>query len=133
LECRDILVKEEVVLIEGKVDKREDTWSVLIDTIEVFDPETARMATKAIFENMDGGRRITRGMEVKVPNGADTEMLQKINSILRSNPGDMPVNLLLQSNGATRKLPLKLSVSGDTELKSSLEGLLGRNSVVILG
>lgn len=131
LECKDILIKEEVVLIEGKVDKREDNWSVLIDNVTIFDPETARMATKVIFENMDGGpKTISKGMEVKVPNGADTELLQRINTILRSNPGDMPVNLLLQSGGATRKLPLKLLVSGDNELKSSLEGILGRNCVV---
>ena len=69
LECKDLLNKEEVVLIEGKVDKREDNWSVLIDTIVVFDPDTARIATKAIFENIDGGKPVSKGVEVKVPNG----------------------------------------------------------------
>lgn len=38
-QSKHILNKEEVVVVSGKLDKREDEFSVLIDTVEIFNPD----------------------------------------------------------------------------------------------
>lgn len=144
---KSVLVKEEVVVITGKLDRREDELSVLVETVEIFNPEDfyvldvndydrpgnvedrknypeeAELPTQ--FQPGDGGFR----MEIEIPKNAGGELLKQINSELKKNPGTRPISVSIPSNGSFKKLDLPFTIEPTDELLKNLEKLLGPNSV----
>lgn len=120
-ECKNCLLKDEVIFIWGKVDKREDEISLIIDNIEIFDPD-----------NLPGDMGVVtkqRMVEIYVPVGTGVEVLQAVNKTLRSYPGKIPVNLFL-SNGANelRKISLPFSINPEEGLEEEIIKILGNGS-----
>ncbi|MBI2011874.1 DNA polymerase III subunit alpha [Candidatus Daviesbacteria bacterium] len=117
---KDILEKEEVVLIAGKIDKREEDFSLVVDSIEKFDSVTA---SKINF----------RSMEVEIPPNSNGDILKKVNSTLRQYPGPSPISILITSGGSLKKMPLPFTVNADdVNLIENIEKILGPNSVKLI-
>ncbi len=117
VECKNCLERDNVVLITAKIDKREDEISLIVDSLEVFDPELARKAEKAyIAEN---------GIEIQVPPGTDMKVLQQVNQTLRGFPGDVRVSILLPNGGSKRRMVLPFNINPDMGLESEIKNLLG--------
>lgn len=122
---KHMLNKEEVVVISGKLDKREDEFSVLVDTVEVFDPEEfvildVRKDEETVEE---------RGLEIEMPRNAGSDLMKLVNSELKKYPGLMEVAVLIPSNGSHKKLDLPFKINPSSELLKTLEGLLGPDSI----
>lgn len=114
---KGFLIKDEVILISGRVDKREEELSLVAETIEIFDPNTAAQATA----------------EILVPSGADVGVLQNINRTLRQFPGQTPVVLLLPNGGSElRRMNLPFSINPDSTLQTQIKELLGDNAFKIV-
>lgn len=114
--CKSCLVKDKVLIIIGKVDKRDDALSVLADSIQEFDPENMSMSEKTI--------------EITVPQSGGAEVLKQINQTLRSHPGKARVSILLPNGGNNlRRMELPFGVSSNTLLLESIEGILGKGAV----
>ena len=113
---KQILEKETVVLIHGKVDKREEGFSLIVDNIEVFDPQAALKLELP-------------EVEVEIPAGADGALLQKVNTTLRKYPGAAPIAILIPNGNNFRKMSLGFTVEPSGELKTNLEEILGPNSI----
>ncbi len=118
-EYKECLVKEEVVIIEGKFDFKEEEPSIIIDSIEVFDPQTAQRVDMT-------------AVEIEIPNGADGELLQKVNSTLRLFPGNAPISILIAKGDTFKKMNLAFTVAADLELVKSVEQILGPNSIRLI-
>ena len=110
-EVKSFLDKDSVVLCSGRIDKREDTLSLVIDSIELFDPEKAEKVEKKV--------------EISVPPGTEAAVLQQINRTLREYPGVVGVSLLLNGNGGSRRMVLPFSISPDLNLELQIKELLG--------
>lgn len=130
-EVKDILVKEEVLLMDGKIDNRDDKLSIIIERVERFDPEYSQKHTRALIAELDGGRTYTRRVDINVPEDAGAEVLQQVNSTLRQFPGDASVTVILASKGGVRRLNLNIKVNPGTEFKRSIESLLGSETVFV--
>ncbi len=115
-EYRNILNKEEVILVYGKVDRREEDYSMIVDSIEVFDPDTATVVS-------------LKEIEIEIPHQADSQLLKKVNMALRQYPGDTNISILIPRGGSYRKMSLALTVNPSTEFVKNIENLLGPNSV----
>lgn len=118
-EFKNLLFKEEVVLISGKLDKREESFSILVDNIEKFDAENS---IKINF----------RAIEIEVPLGTDGAIFQKLNTTLRKYPGASPISVLIPSGDKIKKINLAFTVSPDLELVKSVEEILGPNSIRLI-
>ncbi len=118
-EFKDLLEKEQVVLMSGKIDKREDEFSMLVDNIESFSPENS---AKLSFTSL----------EIEVPNGASGDVFQKIKEVMLANPGNAGVSILIPRGDTFKKMNLSYTVNPDTEFTESIEQLLGPNTVKLV-
>lgn len=117
------LEKDKVLLAWGRIDKREDQLSLVVDKIEGFDPETTVL-------DLPKEVKITKEVEVMVPKGAGVEVLQKVNKILRSYPGKFNVSILLPNGGNDlKKMSLPFEVSFEPLLVDEVEQLLGKGTI----
>ncbi len=122
---KDFLQKDNVVLMWGRIDKRDDSLSLVVDNTSPFEPETARRIEKAD----DLPAFDFEGVEVTVPKGTGVEVLQQINRTLRKYPGSEKVALILP-NGSNelRRMILPFSISPDTDLEAEIKTILGEGA-----
>ncbi len=113
---KDILVVEQVVLINGKLDKREDEFSILADSIEKFDPETSQ---KLGFTSL----------EIEVPAGVGGEVFQKVKSTLQMFPGNATISILIPSGNTFKRMQLSYTAEPADDLIANIEQILGPNTV----
>ena len=111
-ECKGFLNKDEVIIVVGRVDKREDDLSVIVDSVEIFDSNIAEQIEKTI--------------EIRVPRGTDVTVLQEVNKTLRQFPGDQKVALLLPNGGEIpKKMLLPFLINADLRLEDQIKQILG--------
>lgn len=120
---KEIIQKEKVLLMIGRIDKREDSFSLIVDEVEMFDPETATPKENAFA---------SQEIEVEIPRNAGTEVLKKVNTTLRKFPGKTPISLLIPSNGSYKRLSLNFTVSSNGDLVNNIEQILGNGTVRLL-
>ena len=113
---KEILEKDTVILIWGKIDKREEQLSLVADNISLFDPERAQEVQKTV--------------EIIIPRGSGVELLKDVNKTLRNYPGKNKVCLLLQNGGSDLKtMNLPFGIKFEPLLVDELEGILGKSCV----
>jgi DNA polymerase III subunit alpha len=139
-QTKQILNKEEVIVVTGKLDKREDELSVLIDTVEVFNPDeffvldTGEPSVPPLDYPpvmADYSPEPASAVEIKIPLNAGSDLLKQINSALKKYPGDRQVAILLPSNNTFKRLNLNFTIDPSSALLGVLEELLGPGSVRI--
>lgn len=118
-EFKHLIEKEKVVIVIGKIDKREDTISFLIEAVNDFDPESLK---KFDFTSI----------EIEIPNNVDGDLLKKVNATLKQYPGDAPISILIPKGDTFKKMNLNFTVSPDLALVDNIEQLLGPNTVRII-
>ena len=101
-------VIDKPVLVTGKVDNRDNSASVVVDKVKLVDINTP---TGSVFE-------------ITIPRGVPKETLQKINSLLKSHPGDDTIFILIQSDSDTKKIRLSYTVDYKASLDSQIKDLL---------
>ncbi len=122
---KNFLLKDEVILIFGRIDKREEELSLVIDKLTVFDPNN-------IPEEFIQ-KKLGKYVEIYVPNGTGVTILQSINKTLRNYPGNIPVSLLLPNGGSNlRRLDLPFSIDPGPILEGEIKKLLGSESFKII-
>lgn len=120
--CRDFLNPDSVVLILGKVEKREEELSIIVEKIGLFNPENMIEETE----------ELSQMVEIYVPKDTDVTVLQSINKTLRGFPGKYPVDLLLHSSGELRRLKLPFSIDPQDTLEDKIKEILGEGSFKIV-
>lgn len=120
VEVKDQLIVEQVVILSGKVDKREEEYSFLVNTVEDFDPEHAR-------------RLDLTEVQVEIPRNIDSKVLQQVNVSLKRYPGSAPISILIPDQAGTtfKKMNLAFTVEPGFELVQTIESLLGPGSIKI--
>ena len=120
--CKEFLQRDEVVLIWGKIDKREEEVSLVADNSAIFNPDDMVQADHAELAPK-------KYVEIFVPIGTDAQILKDVNKALRQSPGSMPVSLLLPNTGnSLRKMDLPFSINPSMALEEEIKKLLGNSS-----
>ena len=115
---KQFLVKDQVVISIGRIDKREEELSLVIDKLALFDAEN-------IPEEFLQSKR-DKTLEIYVPKGTGVNVLQSVNKTLRSFPGSVPVTLLLPNGGTElRRMNLPFTINLDSTLETEIKKLLG--------
>lgn len=116
--CKEFLVTDQVVLIVGRVEKREEELSLIVDKISSFDPNTKEDRENAV--------------EILIPLGTDVSVLQNINRTLRHFPGNTPVTLLLESGSKVQRMNLPFSIDPGPSLEEKIKQILGEEAFKII-
>ena len=122
---KNFLHKDEVVLALGRVDKREEELSLVIDKLSIFDPDNI---TDAILQ-----RKEEQLVQIIIPKGTQVSVLQSVNRTLRTFPGKVPVALLLPNGSSElRRMDLPFSIRIDQALQDEIRALLGSDAFKIV-
>lgn len=130
---KDLLIKEQVVLVDGKVDfrveQKEDSGdeveteqvrcSFLVDAIVLFDPSTAQ-------------RIDLTSVQIELPEGIDKETLSRVNETLKKHPGGAPISVLIPRGDTFKKMNLAFTVEPNFDLVQNIEQILGPNTIRLL-
>lgn len=93
--AKNFLTQDQAVLIAGKVDERDDSPNIIVETI---DTESTR--------NTSSDRYF-----IRIPKNATTENLKTLKAALLQNPGTQKVSLLFEANGKTVDLDISVTWS----------------------
>jgi DNA polymerase III subunit alpha len=122
---KGFLDKDKVVIAWGRIDNREESLSLVIDNITLFDPKLP-----PDIENVDKQNAGKKGVEILVPKNCGIEILQKVNKTLRGYPGKMKVAILLPNGGNNLKvMDLPFGIKVEPLMIEEIESLLGKGSV----
>lgn len=116
---KDFLIRDQVVLILGKIDKREEEISLIVDKITLFDE-----GSDEVFELAD-----KKSVEIYIPESTDVGILRDINRMLREFPGDVAVSLILPNGGnELRRMNLPFTIDPSLDLETRVNQVLGEGS-----
>ncbi len=112
---QDILVVDQMVVLSGRVDRREEGVQLVATRIELLQPAPTSLHIRIKAHFMD-----------------ERDNAHKLGEVLRRHPGGKRVVFHVQGNGVHREIHTsKPKVSGDQGLITELEELLGADSVVV--
>jgi len=113
LNSRSCWIKDQVVLVEGKVEKREESLSLIA--------ESARLLSSEQFKDEP-----VYDFVLRIPRNIKPKALIEINKLLKQNVGDKHGILLFEGNGdlSPRKLVLTFGVNFTKDLKGKIDELL---------
>ncbi len=124
-ESKQFLIKDQVVISIGRIDKREEELSLVIEKMTIFDPDNVPQE----FVQSKAGKFV----EIYVPKGTEVSVLQTINRTLRTYPGNTPVTLLLPNGGTEpRRMNLPFTINLDPNLETEIKKILGTGSFRII-
>lgn len=114
---RDLLAKDNIVLIKGRVDVKEDGFKVIAQDIKPLDlrEEASRPLSLRLTQN-----------------GLSSRLIDQLKAILKSHSGPSPVILHIQAGAKLTQLELgnEYRVKRSGALYAELKALLGEKSVI---
>lgn len=116
--AKGFLMKDQVVIASGRIDKREEELSFVIGKLDMYDDE-----------NLAAFSKTQSAVEIYIPQGTEVATLQIINKTLRDYPGSLPVVLLLPNSGnELRRLNLPFTIDPSPILADEIKKILGEGS-----
>lgn len=105
---RETWVKDKVIIVEGKIEKRDNETTILVDKGKVLSAEENK------FDFM-----------IRVPKNTSSKTLMEMNKILKENQGEkMGILIFENGNGGPRKLELNFGVNYSKNIEEQLKALL---------
>lgn len=114
-ETKEILIEEKLILVEAKIESREDKQSLIVE--KLTDGEKVLSANPTPSE----------GFFIDIPKGAGSQVLIKINALLKNNPGK-DVGMVRFPNG--KEVSLSFGIDWNSQLESEIRQLLSPNPEV---
>jgi DNA polymerase-3 subunit alpha len=108
---KEIWVKDKAVIIEGKLEKREETLTILVDRGRLVSAEDNHY-----------------DFVVRVPKGTSTKALMAINKLLKGNPGEKMGALVFENGSGAKKLELSFGVDFNAEVEKQIKSLLQKEA-----
>lgn len=104
-------VKDQVVIIEGRIETREERISILVE--------------KAHTPNeKDMEKRKEEDFTINIPKGTKPQKLLELNNLLKENQGNEKGVLLFENNGDSKKIKLSFGVNYSGKLSEAIANLL---------
>jgi len=101
--------KDQVVIVEGKVEQREENVSLIVDDA---------------FPLSSLGQKEKFDFTIRVPKGTTSQVLVKLNSYLKENPGNQKGVLVFEGNGfPPKRLPLNFGINYSDKLQEKIKDL----------
>lgn len=119
-QSRSFWITDRIILIQGKVDNREEKLSVIADDVEEFN-ENAK-AKEVTTHPTDQNYEVK---ELFIPSGTKPEVLRRISELLSKNPGINELVLVFENKqNLPKRMRLPYTVNFNRELREIIEQLL---------
>ena len=107
---REVWLRDRVVIVEGKVERREEDLTIIA--------EAGRLVSSEEKSKHD--------FVIRVPKGISSKTLVDLNTLLKSNLGEKMGILVFENGngGPVKKLALSFGVNYNSSLKIQIESLL---------
>lgn len=126
-ECKEFLFRDQVVIILGRVDKREEEISLVVEKISLFEENNIDDIFEVVNKRVTSFRN-KKSIEIYVPKGSDITVLKNINRMLRGFPGEWGVSLLLPNGGELKRMNLPFTINPAPTLEEEIKKMLGNDS-----
>lgn len=131
------LKEDEAVLINGRIDAREDEAPKLIvqsaaplSEESVSALESKELAKKPTLTGQQALAKAGQRLYLRLPE-LSGEQFEQVKRFLARQPGEIPVVLCLTSGGKPRLAPRSLWCAGNLQLMQNLRFLLGNENVIL--
>lgn len=131
------LKEDEAVLINGRIDAREDEAPKLIvqsaaplSEESVGALESKELAKKPTLTGQQALAKAGQRLYLRLPE-LSGEQFEQVKRFLAKQPGEIPVVLCLTSGGKPRLAPRSLWCAGNLQLMQNLRFLLGNENVIL--
>lgn len=131
------LKEDEAVLINGRIDAREDEAPKLIvqsaaplSEESVSALESKELAKKPTLTGQQALAKAGQRLYLRLPE-LSGEQFEQVKQFLAKQPGEIPVVLCLTSGGKPRLAPRSLWCAGNLQLMQNLRFLLGNENVIL--
>lgn len=131
------LKEDEAVLINGRIDTREDEAPKLIvqsaaplSEESVSALESKELAKKPTLTGQQALAKAGQRLYLRLPE-LSGEQFEQVKRFLAKQPGEIPVVLCLTSGGKPRLAPRSLWCAGNLQLMQNLRFLLGNENVIL--
>lgn len=131
------LKEDEAVLINGRIDAREDEAPKLIvqsaaplSEESVSALESKELAKKPTLTGQQALAKAGQRLYLRLPD-LSGEQFEQVKRFLAKQPGEIPVVLCLTSGGKPRLAPRSLWCVGNLQLMQNLRFLLGNENVIL--
>ncbi|MBU2578001.1 DNA polymerase III subunit alpha [Patescibacteria group bacterium] len=105
---KSIWEKDKIVAIRGKLEKRDEEYTVIVDEGKKI--------------NGDEGRKYD--FVIRIPKGTASKTLMELNGLLKGSPGEKMGVLIFENGGEPKKLELNFGVDYRRELQGEIKSLL---------
>lgn len=107
------------VIVEGKVDYREEQVSLIVDFVEVLSENDA---------NSSKPRKSEGGRALRIPKGVSSNTLVALNSLLQENKGDEELTIIVENGATEKQIRLPYGITWSKALEQRIQNLLKTNS-----
>lgn len=107
-----MLEENQVFLFKGKLDYRDEEMQLIVD--KVSSPKDMNI------EHISSGNH----QEIYVPRKTNKETLGKLGKMLKANPGDKSILVIIPNGGAPKKMLLPYGVNWSEKLEKEVDKLL---------
>jgi len=109
-DTQELWQEDTPILITGRADDREDTLSVIVEEAKKLEPEKNNSSDK-IFK-------------ITIPHNTPKPIMTKISDLLKSNPGNYQIIILIKNGKADKIINLPYKVAVSQKLKDKIGKLL---------
>ncbi len=117
LRCRDNIAEDNIVVVKGKLDLKDDAPKILADSIELLNAYAGGPAVKPKIQKM---------VKIIIPDKfSDEEGLMEFRKLSRAHRGEMPVAIMCAGSGHKYKVDFDLWVENDESFFADAKELFG--------
>jgi len=107
-ETAHIWQKDNPVIVTGRVDNRNDELSLIIENVEELNSDLLAKQAKTL----------------EIPRGTDKKIMLKISQILKNNPGNQSVTIIIKNGTADKRINLPYKVNLTKTVRQKIASLL---------
>jgi DNA polymerase-3 subunit alpha len=119
-ESKSVWRKDRIVLVQGRLDSREERVSLLVENATMVKKEEGGLKSQEKNERI----------EILVPEAAAPDDFERVKALIRQNPGKTKISLvLLGGEEQVKEILLPLKIAFSSKVRDQLESILGPGCV----
>ncbi|MBI4033083.1 MAG: DNA polymerase III subunit alpha [Candidatus Blackburnbacteria bacterium] len=116
-ETRGYWMGNQALIIEGKVDNREDSLSLIVDSVATIEQS---QESKSKSKSKD----VEQSVILRIPRGTDPKRLVTLNQLLQTNKGERMVKIIVENGFGEKVISLPYGISWSQSLEREIRNLL---------